>query len=262
MSKIESKPTSSFVSLLVSIGGWFFVAIVTSVLFLAGLFFLWPPSILLEQNSGRLPHGVSQCWARFLTNLLPFWEIRTEGLEQIDQRKAYVIVSNHQSMVDILVLLARLPLHFKFIAKRELFWIPFLGWHLALARYIPLKRGDPESGRACLIKAWGWLRQGVSVLFFPEGTRSPDGRIQAFKAGAFKLALEEKVDLLPLVILGTRAAVPKHSWLVQQRTSILLKVLEPILIRGFEIKDLESLRERVRSSIVAEFEKYSKLMAL
>lgn len=242
-------------SFVLSSGGWFLVGGVTVLLFLIGFFILWPISVVFERASGRLPHAVSQFWARALIHLVPFWKIRAEGLERIEKGKPYVVVSNHQSMLDILVLLARLPLHFKFIAKRELFWVPFLGWHLALARYIPLRRGDPESGRACLTQARDWLRRRVSVIFFPEGTRSPDGKIHEFKAGAFKLALEEKTNILPLVIAGTREAIPKRSWRIRKQSPLLLRIQEPVSVKGFSIEDLDELRRKVRTQIVGDFEK-------
>lgn len=241
-------------SFLVSLGGWILVGGVTVTLFLVGFFILWPISILFQRASGELPHRVSQLWAWTLTRLLPFWEIQVEGLERIQKGKPYVVVSNHQSMLDILLLLARLPLHFKFIAKKELFWIPFFGWHLALAGYICLKRGDPESGRACLAKAREWLRRGVSVIFFPEGTRSPDGLIHEFKAGAFKLALEEKAELLPLVVAGTREAIPKYSWRIERRAPLFLKVLGPVSTEGKGIQDLEAVRQSIRENIMREFD--------
>ena len=236
-----------------SAAGWVFVAAGTTFLFLVGFFILCPLSLVFEGASGNLPHRVSQFWARMIGFCLPFWTIQVEGLEKIKKGKPYVIVANHQSLLDILVLLAGLPLHFKFIARRELFWIPFFGWHLWLARYIPLKRGDPESGKVCLAKARSWVRRGVNVVFFPEGTRSPDGQIHEFKAGAFKLALEEKLDLLPVVIKGTREAMPKHSWYVEKRVCLRLQILEPVSVKGLTISDLDRLRETVRKKILSRF---------
>ena len=215
MSKDRAIP--AVFSLTLSVFAWLFVGLGTSLLFFIGLFIFFPASVILENANGYFPHRISQFWARMIELILPFWEIRVEGLEHIGRPGPYVIVSNHQSLLDILIVLASLPLHFKFIAKSELFWIPFFGWHLWLARYIPLRRGDPESGRVCLAKAREWLRRDVSVLFFPEGTRSCDGEIQEFKPGAFKLAIEEKINILPLVIAGTRDAIPKDSWRIEGR---------------------------------------------
>ena len=240
---------------LASLGGWVLIGALTLLFFLAGFLIFLPLSLIFERWSGGFLHGVSQSWARSIARLLPFWEIRVEGLERIRKAGPYIVVSNHQSLLDIMVVLARLPLHFKFIAKKELFWIPFLGWHLALARYIPLKRGDAASGRACLEKARSWLRQGVSVLFFPEGTRSPDGEIHEFKPGAFKLALEEKVDLLPLVITGTRNVIPKHAWYVRKKSVLGLHVQEPLFTQNLKPAGLNEFREKVRKQITGEFER-------
>lgn len=255
---MSERTISLLTSIFASLGGWFLVGIGTIVLSLFGLFILWPFSILFQQGNGQFLHAVSQFWARLISRLLPFWDIHVEGLERIEKGRAYVVVSNHQSMLDIMLLLAHLPLHFKFIAKRELFWIPFLGWHLALARYISLKRGDSESGRVCLVKAREWLRRGVSVVFFPEGTRSPNGAIHEFKAGAFKLALEERLDILPLVIRGTREAIPKYSWRIERRRPLYLKVLPAVSLKDSQVNNLEDLRNQIRTKIVQEFQRLKR----
>lgn len=236
-----------------SLAAWVFVGAGTILFSLTGLLILWPISVIFEQANRNLLHKLSRYWARVIAWTLPFWEIRVDGSEWIEKEKAYVIVSNHQSLLDILLVLAKLPLHFKFIAKRELFWIPFFGWHLWLAGYIPLKRGDMESGRGCLVKAGQWLGRGVSVLFFPEGTRSPDGKIHSFKPGAFKLALEGKVDILPLVIVGTRDAIPKHSWRVEKRSLLWLEIQRPVSVKELSIGDLAEIKEKIRAGIVERF---------
>jgi 1-acyl-sn-glycerol-3-phosphate acyltransferase len=239
----------------VSLLAWLGVILGTAVFSLFGVLILWPASVLLEGGSGHFLHRLSRYWASLIADRIPLWQIRVSGLEGLQRGRPYVIVANHQSMLDILVVLARLPLHFKFISKRELFWIPLFGWHMALAGYIPLKRGDPQSGRDCLEKARGWLRRGVSVLFFPEGTRSPDGRIHGFKAGAFKLALEEKIDILPLTFYGTRDAVPKRSWLIQKRATLWLHIHSAISVDPYNLSDLDLLRELVHKKIADEFDK-------
>lgn len=259
---MSERTVSLLTSTFASLGGWFLVGIGTFVISLVGLFILWPLSLLFRQRDGRFLHSLSQVWAQMISFLLPFWDIHVEGLERIEKGRAYVVVSNHQSMLDIMLLLAHLPLHFKFIAKWELFWIPFLGWHLALARYIPLKRGDPESGKACLAKAQEWLKKGVSVIFFPEGTRSPDGDIHEFKAGAFKAALEGKFDLLPMVIVGTREAIPKYSWRIKRRAPLCLKILEPVSMTNSSKVSLDHLRDETRTKIIKEFQRLKSLPSL
>lgn len=249
-------------SALISLVAWLLIGVGTFVFFMVGLFILWPLSLLFRQREGRFLHAVSQFWARSISSLLPLWDIHVEGLERIGKGKAYVVVSNHQSMLDIMLLLAYLPLHFKFIAKRELFWIPFLGWHLALAQYIPLKRGDSESGKACLAKAGEWLKRGVSVIFFPEGTRSPEGDIHEFKAGAFKVALEGKFDLLPIAIAGTREAIPKYSWRIKRRAPLYFKILEPVSLADSSLDQLDRIRSDTRTKIIKEFQRLKSLPSL
>lgn len=246
---------TSLLNAFLSLWSWFLVMIGTITFSLTGFFIFWPLSLIFERGNGRMLHGVSRAWAYAIGNLLPFWEIKSEGAEHIKKGVPYIVVSNHQSLMDIVVLLAQLPLHFKFIAKRELFWIPFFGWHLALAGYIPLKRGDAESGRQCLVKAKYWLDKGVSIIFFPEGTRSPDGQIHEFKAGAFKLALEGPFDTLPVVITGTRDAIPKHSWIVKKRSVLSLKILPPMSTKDRSLQELESIRDHIRTIILSEFER-------
>ena len=244
-------------SMLVSWTSWVLVVVGTVVFSLSGFFLLWPLSVVFDRANGRLLHLVSRAWAGAIAVLLPFWEIRGQGMERIKKRVPYIVVCNHQSLMDIVVLLAKLPLHFKFIAKRELFWIPFFGWHLALAGYILLKRKDAESGRQCLEKARGWLERGVSVVFFPEGTRSPDGRIREFKMGAFKLALEGQWDILPVVITGTRDALPKHSCVVKKRSILSMTVLDPVSTKNRPLEELESTRDHIRTILLNEFNRLS-----
>jgi 1-acyl-sn-glycerol-3-phosphate acyltransferase len=253
MKRKEGKNITFWSSVLLSVLGWVLLGVATFLLTSFALVVLWPISFVFDRASGYLPHRVSQFWASLIAWAVPVWEIRTTGLEQIDRGKPYVIVSNHQSLLDILLVLAKLPLHFKFIGKKELYSIPWFGWHLAAAGYIALKRGNHASGRACLEKARQWLRRGVSVILFPEGTRSLDGEIHEFKPGAFKLALEEKVDLLPVAIYGTREAIPKYSWRIQGRASLNLHVLKPVSLGNRSLRELLEIRDQVRKSIVTEF---------
>lgn len=245
---------------VISLAAWCLVITGTFLLSLSSIFVLWPISYFFDRASGYLPHKLSQLWALLISRFLPLWEIQIEGLERIHRDRPYVVVSNHQSLLDILVVLAGLPLHFKFISKQELFWIPFFGWHMFLAGYIPLKRGDRLSGKECLRGARYWLRRGVSVVFFPEGTRSLDGKIHEFKAGAFKLALEEKVNILPLVIVGTREVIPKKSWYVQKRTRLRFQICEPVSTENFSLEDLDRIRIAVRETIRIEFEKVHSIV--
>ncbi len=227
---------------VVSIWMWFYLVIGTAVISLTTVFFILPFSMLIEPRERRFVHIMAQWWGRYLVRMNPFWSVEVKGIENIDRRAAYVIVANHQSIVDIFLLLAVLPLHFKFVAKKELFSIPFVGWHMTLAKYMPLDRGSHESGRRVLIKSKEWLEKGVSILLFPEGTRSLDGNIHEFKAGAFKLARETGRPLLPVVVNGTGNTIPKKSWMLDQRCRLIVSIGCPIPADD----EVENLRHEVR----------------
>ncbi len=217
------KAYSLFVSFFLSLVLWSSIAIVCILLTTFGILFA-PLFYLFDHGRGSFHHQIAHFWGAWSLLPCPFWKIKAEGLGNIDPQKHYVLVSNHQSMLDILVLLAVLPHHFKFLAKKELFSLPFLGWHITLAGYIPVDRKSAESGRRAIHKANHYLSEGISVLFFPEGTRSLDGEIHEFKAGAFKLAQEHHVEVLPVVIDRTYDAIPKNSWMIQKPTTFLVSV--------------------------------------
>jgi len=185
---------------------------------------------MLEPKTRRWMHGVASLWGRIILKVTPFWKLGVSGAEHLDRRQTYIVVANHQSLLDILVLFAGLGLHFKFIAKKELFAIPFLGWHMAVAGYVPVDRGNKESAKQAVHEAGELLERGVSILFFPEGTRSPDGEIHEFKTGAFRLASEKGAAVLPVVIDGTGEAAPKHSWFLRRKTLFHLSIGRPVSI--------------------------------
>ena len=138
-----------------------------------------------------------------------------------DPKQVYVIVSNHQSLADI-PLICNLRFDAKWLAKAELFRLPFAGWMMRWAGDIPVERADRRKAAQALLQCVRCLRGGCSVMFFPEGTRSPDGEVQAFNDGPFQLALREKVPVLPLAVEGSGAALPRNSWLFgPRRISIL-----------------------------------------
>ncbi len=181
-----------------------------------------------------------------MIGLSPYWRLKVNGLEHADPKRTYVIVANHQSLADIAVLY-QLRLQFKWVAKESLFSIPFLGWCLGLCKHIRLKRNDRASIRDVYREAIAYLRSGMSVLFFPEGTRSETEEMNPFQSGAFKLALSEKVPILPVVISGTRNAIPKGDWVMKSKVFCDLTVLEPIETARLQHNDFSELSEIVRS---------------
>lgn len=238
----------AWISFPLTITWWFFVIFFSAVYYIAGLVFVFPFSLLFENKKRRWLHAVAVVWGRSILFANPAWRIQIEGQENIRPGCHYVVAANHQSLLDIFVVLVALPLHFKFMAKKELFSIPFVGWHMASAAYIPIDRSSVESGKSALLMARERLSKGISVLFFPEGTRSQNGEIQAFKAGAFKAAQDEGVEILPVVIEGTGDAIPKKSKMIKKVTRFVLSIGKPVRIGPGD--SLEKARDAVRQSMI------------
>ena len=196
----------------------------------------------------KIVHAQCFWWTDAVTALNPYWDVKVSGLENIDRHKIYVVVSNHQSIADI-VLMYKTKMQFKWVAKDSLSKIPVLGWNMLLARHIRLRRGDFSSTKRAYREAGEWLRNGVSVVFFPEGTRSDDHEIGTFQNGAFKLAIKEKVPILPIMIEGTKNAIPKGSWRFTTKISCLIKVLPPIETAGLLSHDFVRLRDMTRAQL-------------
>ena len=180
--------------------------------------------------------------------LNPFWKVTVEGLRNIDHNKTYVIIANHQSLADIVVVY-QTKMQFKWVAKASLFSIPVLGWSMSLGKHVRLERGSFSSVKQIYKEAATWLRKGMSVLFFPEGTRSETGDIKDFQNGAFKLAIREKIPILPIAIRGTGNALPKGNWLFTSKVQVSLKVLPAIDASKFNISDFAALRDQAREAI-------------
>ncbi len=176
------------------------------------------------------------------------------GREHLQNGKHYIVIANHQSLLDILAVCAALPINFKFLAKRELFQIPLMGWGMASAGYIPVDRASHKSGREAVQKIARVLNMGVSVLLFPEGTRSPDGKIQAFKMGAFKLARDNKVEILPVVVDGTGQALPKKSWLIKKKSTFIVSIGKPVTLEDFADSSMDEAKERIRHEMIGRLE--------
>ena len=192
---------------------------------------------------GRLFRFMGAMGAR----LNPWWEFRTEGVRVADPRHPYVAVSNHESYADIF-LISHLPWEMKWLAKKTIFRIPVMGWIMRMAGDVPLVRGSRESAVGALAMCRDRLRKRVSVMVFPEGTRSPTDEMLPFKDGAFALAIEAQVPLLPIAVAGTRDCMAKHSFRVN-RARAICRVLEPIPTTGLTAADVPALKERARAVI-------------
>lgn len=191
-------------------------------------------------------HLWSCLWASTYVYLNPLWRRRVEGRERLPWRGPAVIVSNHLSLVDIPVLFG-LYRPFKWVSKSSVFRVPFLGWNMWLNGYVPITRGAADSVRRMMARCRELLAQGSPVLLFPEGTRSPDGRLQPFKDGAFRLALDAGVPVIPVALSGTADTLPKHGVIMRNRMRAVVRVLEPIDPAGYA--DARALRDAARDAI-------------
>ena len=200
-----------------------------------------------------LLHRFTCFWGSLYTWLNPVWPVTRSGIEKIDEDEACVFVANHLSLLDILVMF-RLFRHFKWVSKIENFRLPVIGWNMSLNRYIRLRRGDRSSVVQMLRECEQALAQGDSIMMFPEGTRSPSGRMRAFKAGAFEIALKSKVPIHPIVLQGTSDALPKRGFILQGRHPIALRVLDRIPYDDFSQVSVEELTAHVRDVIAAELD--------
>jgi 1-acyl-sn-glycerol-3-phosphate acyltransferase len=176
-------------------------------------------------------HLYSSAWATFYIHINPLWRLRTSGRELLPWNGAAVFVANHTSLVDVLALFA-LYRPFKWVAKDSLFRVPLVGWNMRLNGYVPLVRGSGPSVRAMLARCGSLLHAGIPVFFFPEGSRSADGRLGPFKLGAFALAVQHRVPVYPIAVWGTRDALPKHGLTLRQRARMRIQVLPPLLPSG------------------------------
>ncbi len=232
---------------LVSVWVWFV---------LGACLLLWLPLLALVRLL-TAPFDRGRYWIGFLfrqvavitATLNPLWRFRVTGILPKNPRLPYVAVSNHESVVDIL-LMSHLPWEMKWLSKVEILRIPVLGWDMWLAGDVPVKRGTARSAVKAMRRCREILQQEkVSVMIFPEGTRSPTDNLLPFKDGAFRLAIDAGVPILPMVVSGTGTALPKHGWRFG-RSNAEVRVLEPVETTGLTTEDVPALRERVRSLIV------------
>jgi 1-acyl-sn-glycerol-3-phosphate acyltransferase len=161
------------------------------------------------------------------------------------------MVANHQSGADIMVLF-KLHVHFKWVAKQGLFVIPFIGWNMYLNRYIPIERSVGRSKLQMMDHAADAIRQGNSVMIFPEGTRSRDGLVHQFKSGAFRLALETRSPILPVAVEGTFTAIKKGGFRIRKNKNIRVVVLEPISYETISTMSVKDIAFMVESAIKTE----------
>ena len=205
---------------------------------------LWP-----IDRTGNLQHGCARLWCRMVA-LTIFARITVHGTEHVQPGRPYVYVANHSSLIDTPALFAYLPHQFKIMAKRGLFYVPFMGWHLWTSGNFPVDRGDARKTAKSLRRVIDGVKGGKSLAGFPEGTRTPDGRLQDFKPGLFKIALKAGVPVVPVAIRGTFALLPKTP-LAPRPGRVDVYIGEPIDTAGLDDKQLPALIERTKAAIAA-----------
>ena len=191
-------------------------------------------------------------WFRLMAvaciKLSPMWRFGIHGTFPKKLPPGTVLVSNHTSHMDCFII-SMLPWEAKFMGKDSLFKIPFIGWAMGLAGDIPVKRGDHTSGAGAMTKAIWYLRHGMPLCMFPEGTRSMTDDFLPFKDGAFRAAIETGADILPIAVAGTRRALPKHSWKFDFAKA-WVTVGTPISTKGLDMSAIESLKDQSRAQMV------------
>jgi 1-acyl-sn-glycerol-3-phosphate acyltransferase len=242
----------SFMNTVISIVIWIFGITYTAIFF--------PVSIIIWFLLYPIDHkrSVIHWWlilqSCILLRLIPIWKIKVEGREKIEKGKAYILISNHQSILDIL-LINCLRYRFRWISKIENYKVPVLGWYLRMAKYITIDRGDVESKVEMFEKSALSLKEGISIMMFPEGTRSPDGEIGTFKLGAFQMALMTDKPILPVIIDGTGGILPKHGFVLTPGHNIYMKVLDPVHPGSFGSAVPEELALKFRNLLADELKK-------
>ena len=222
-----------------------FIAIYTII------FCLWGLLISIFDGTGRVVHFYCAApWARVILWVCGV-RVKVKGLENVDINVPRIYMTNHQSYFDIFILLASLPVDFKFLLKQELMKIPLFGFAMRRARYIGIDRGDPKKAIRSMNEAAERIKNGISVLIFPEGTRSFDGELQDYKSGGFHLAIKSGCDIVPVAIINSRNIVPKGSLKINKGT-VTLNIGKHIPLTDYSKKDMDQLKARVREAMISQ----------
>lgn len=222
---------------------WVWSCIIIATLILGMIAFITFPF----DPKGRIIHIYARLWGRvaLVANRV---KVSVYGLHYLNNEGPYVFMSNHQGSYDIFAILGYIPIQFKWLAKKELFSIPFFGWTMASAGYLSIDREGTRQTVIALNEAVKKIKDGISVFIFPEGSRSIDGNLQPFKKGGFSLAIKSKVPIVPITIKGSREIMPRGSLAIKPG-KIEIQIEKPIETKGFTLKDRLKLMEIVRNEI-------------
>lgn len=206
----------------------------------------------LVDRSGESVLRLGRLWVRWIFATCGI-RVVVEGREHIDPRQPYVFMTNHQSVVDIGAIVSTLPVSWRFVAKKELAWIPFFGWALRTGGHVIIDRGRQDRALRSLRRAADQVARGTNVIIFPEGTRSPTGELRELKSGGFHLALRAQVPILPATVSGSQKITPKGSLRIESGT-VKIRYGKPIPTAGLGVEDRHALKERVRDAIRAGYD--------
>lgn len=204
---------------------------------------VWAVTVPFDHDRA-VTHRLSRFWSKWIYGICPWWKIQVTGMENIIHGRSYVVVSNHQAMMDIPLLYA-LPFNFKWVSKREVYRIPIFGWVLWMHGDVTIERGGTASVKKMMTDCEAYLERGVSIVMFPEGTRTKTGCINTFKEGAMVLAQQSGADILPVVIDGTFDSFGQGG--IHTPHTFQVKILAPISANEISHASVKELRDTLNT---------------
>lgn len=238
-------------SFLVSLYIWTFILVSILPLFLV-YFVLWVICLPVDRQKA-ITHAFTVLWTRLYLTINPFWKIRLKNTHHINPAGKYILISNHQSVIDIALLL-QLRINFKWVSKMELAHVPVVGWVIWFNDHILVRRGDKHSVTRMAEACKRTLDEGTSVFMFPEGTRTGNGALQNFKEGAFILARDNEVPILPVVLDGARRALPRKGFWFRVSQTFTVSVLDEITVQQVMAMEIPDLMNFTRQLMMQELE--------
>lgn len=230
------------------------IGITFIIIFFPVTFLIWFIALPFDRNR-TVVHSMLVFQSLLVSHIIPVWSLRIEGRDKAVKGTTYVIISNHQSILDIL-LINCLRYRFRWVSKIENSKLPLIGWYLKMADYLTVDRRNKKSKGKLIEEALDCLkRRNISIMLFPEGTRSADGQIGFFKRGAFQLAIQAEKPILPVIIDGSGGVLPKHGLVFGGFHKIVVRVLDPVPIERFGTKDWDALALKFQTMMTEELRK-------
>ncbi len=198
-------------------------------------------------RQGRIQQWFAVTWSKMILRTIGV-RVKLEGMQRIDTSRSHMYALNHLSAMDIPVVYATLPFHFRIMAKEELFRYPFLGWHLRRSGQVSIERENALKSMRSLNVAAGTLKDGMPLVVFPEGGRSATGQVKPFLPGVFYAAIKAGADVVPMALVGTFELLPMDTYHIMPRPVQML-VGEPISSNGYSVRDMDKLAAKVQAAV-------------